>query len=162
MRGHISRWGVFSSLILIQIFSQVSGADESLVAKVCHSSRSVLVIDNFLNPKGPESTEVKPYIDVDGDGVPDVAHGELVSAFLLASHKSVKKYNLEKKTSLPEMVEHFATVLKIVKSGELDISAINLSQIIPLRFEALDEFMGFKVTPENIQFHSLAILKKTN
>lgn len=129
--------------------------DQERIRQVCHSSKPVLVVDKFLKPN-----VIEKYIDVDGDLLPDVAHGEIVESFLKISGKSVLRQKLEGSLSPSETYEVFKEILEDVKSGRLQISAINFSQIIPLSLAAFDKEIVAGTNSENIFDNRQAIMKK--
>lgn len=113
----------------------------------CHSTDPVLVIDNFpisqsatnpsdfseaeilLNPKGR-------IVDIDGDGIPELFHGELVEAIARQSGHKTERLNMEGSLSLPELAEFLEPVVEEIESGKKRYSRINLSQENPLRLSA--------------------------
>ncbi len=125
--------------------------DEFSVSRVCSSNDPVLVLDNFSSLKG----RVKPYIDVDGDGKPDVGHGEIVAGVFRVTGKRVILRNLDHDGS----VGNLARILGEVADSKIQLSAINLSQTIDVSFGAYSNELGLSVsvTPENIRSHREAI-----
>lgn len=128
--------------------------DREVIGQVCRSSMPVLVVDNFL-----KENVVEKYIDVDGDFIPDVAHGEIVESVLKMSGRPTLRYNLEGPSSIQELLEVFTKILEEVKSGQLKISAINFSQVNPLRIGALADEMASGTTRDNIFDNKNQIMK---
>lgn len=131
--------------------------DELTVAAACSSDAPVLVMDNFSTLPGG----VKPYIDVDGDGKPDVGHGEVVAAIYRASGKSVIPVNMGGDASVENIVRLLGIAAAKIESGEQPISAVNLSQTIDVSFEAYSKELGLPitVTPENVRANREAVRK---
>lgn len=143
----------FLSVILISSASSASALsysdqvirDQKRIAAVCQSKLPVLVVDFFI-----ENGVVNKYIDIDGDLVPDIAHGELVESFLKASGKSTLRYPVRDELNTSEFAPIFKNILEQVKSGKLRISAINLSQLSRLRIASLVTSLGENANASNL------------
>jgi hypothetical protein len=92
-----------------------------------------------------------PYIDINGDEIPDVAHGELVSAFLKASGKKTIPLNQLGRRDFMDLADLLNPVLAQVKKGKLKISAINLSQLIELKMVEIQQELNVDTSPEALR-----------
>lgn len=143
----------------------------------CQSKDAVLIVDNFptsessidpsefseaeilLNPKGR-------IVDVDGDGVPELFHGELVEAIAKQSGHKTERLNMEGSLSLPELAEFLEPVIQDLESGKKRYSRINISQENPLRLAAFkadlfpDDPSFPEITASNIDQHKGRIFEK--
>lgn len=108
-----------------------------------NSPGSVVVIDSF---KADGKT------DHDNDGIVDnISHGEIVSSFI-DNHNVNRVEHAQTKIG-----DQLADVRKRAENGE-KISAINLSQGYPMKYEALSSGLEKEVTPENIKEHAPEII----
>ncbi len=141
---------------------------QKLLETACRSSDAVLVIDSF-----PPTAEDRPTIaireanvDIDGDDVADVFHGELVEQLVQISGHTTKRLNLTEQSSLPDIYELLLPVVEGIERGDLSYSRINLSQESPLRLEAFkkdlfpDDPTFPIITAKNVKENSARILEK--
>lgn len=106
--------------------------------KLCGGEGVVVVVDNFAS--GP----IKPYIDVDGDLVPDVNHGDVVAALYKAAGRPTLDWDVEADPSLERLATIFNAVADQVETGALRVAAVNFSQVNYLRWEALNAELDLK------------------
>lgn len=118
------------------------------VSKKLAQLPKAIVLDDFRNPS----------LDVTGDGLPDVAHGEIV-ARLIRDH-GVNARTFQTDTDNMCVATHLAQLADMVAHGELgEVSAINLSIAAPFYISELREITGIKeLTTQNILEHRDAIL----
>ncbi|MEK7382787.1 MAG: hypothetical protein AAB262_05810 [Elusimicrobiota bacterium] len=116
------------------------------VARLCHSSLPVLIVDNFV------SGNVAPAIDVDGDGRPDVEHGDVIAALYKAQGIPFLTHDLKGRSDFPSVAEAFREIADDVEAGRLRISAVNLSYTLDVTWPGINGDLGLKapVTPESI------------
>ncbi|MDX9732017.1 MAG: S8/S53 family peptidase [Bdellovibrionales bacterium] len=114
-----------------------TGFKNERLKAACQSTDAVLVMDNFPAqnrelPRNPNGHVV----DMDGDGAPDLFHGELVETLVRLSGHSTERLNLDGNTSLPDLVNLLTPLVHAIETGEKSYSRINLSQENPLRIGA--------------------------
>lgn len=112
----------------------VPSPEEHAAERACRSADPVLVVDNFSTMPG----RVRPYIDADGDGTPDVGHGEIVAALYRATGKRVLKRNMDLDGSIENLVRIVGRAAAELEAGTLRISAVNLSQVTEVSLEGLN------------------------
>ncbi|MBI3549610.1 MAG: hypothetical protein HY078_11270 [Elusimicrobia bacterium] len=115
--------------------SAPAAADRGLAA-ACRSSDPIVVLDNFAG------STLAPYIDVDGDGVADVAHGDLVAALYRAAGKRVLPLNMAGDGQLDTLADLLEPVADAVERGALRISGINVSQMAAVSAAAIRRDTG--------------------
>ena len=124
------------------VLPQVSASDEQRVAAACASPARILIIDNFL-----EQGEVDAYMDVDGDGKPDVGHGDVVSAVYFGAGKATAHLNLRGDGSIANVAALFELAAEKVEKGELKLAGINLSQSVEVPLPAVARDLNISVQP---------------
>jgi hypothetical protein len=130
---------------------------------LCMPERKALVVDVFAVPDKTASDYEResPVMDIDGDGIPDVSHGDLVAAAMAATGKDYVAYNIPERLPLVQTVEVFEDVIAKIESGAIaKPSHINYSSGFFLTFEYLNTINpALQVTPENAGLKRDAILQ---
>lgn len=116
------------------------------VSRLCAASEPVLVVDNFVSEK------TAPVIDVDGDGIPDAEHGDVIEALYRAAGFRVERFDLRGRRDLPSVAEAFEEIASRAAAGRWRLAAVNLSHVVEVRWEGLSADLGRipAVTPANI------------
>lgn len=116
------------------------------VARLCGSKDPVLIVDNFV------SEGVPPAIDADGDGAPDLEHGDVIEALYRAGGVPTRAWNLKGRRDIPHVAETFGRIHRLVASGRLRIAAINLSHTVEVPWQGLNDDLRLETpaTPDNI------------
>ncbi len=128
-------------------FGQAHASGEERLQAACRSKEPVLIVDNFPTSESPtdpsafseEEILLNPkgrIVDIDGDGIPELFHGELVEALARQSGHKTERMNMEGSLSLPELAEFLEPLVKDIESGRKRYSRINISQENPLRLSA--------------------------
>lgn len=180
LQALVSVTAVTTLVLVAADYSAASVSDASRVLNACQSELPVLVIDTFPEPtdtsENPlESSNIDEsalltnpkgrIVDVDGDGVSDLFHGELVEQLVRQGGHSTKRLNLEGSLSLPELLDVLLPVVEAIESGKEKYSRINFSQENPLKLAAFkgDLFPNDPTFPEitatNIRSYSKRILE---
>lgn len=158
--------------------SAQAGVSEKLRLKAaCQSQDPVLIVDNFPNSESPTDPSnfseaevlLNPkgrIVDVDGDGIPELFHGELVEAIARQSGHKTERLNMEGSLSLAEMAEFLEPIIRDIESGKRRYSRINISQENPLRLGAFkkdlfpDDPSFPEIDAQNIDQHSQKIFER--
>lgn len=106
------------------------------VERLCGSPLPVVVIDHFVS-----GGKVRPYMDVDGDGVPEAAHGEVVAALYEARGRRVLRLDLGGDNSLEKVAELLVVVFRWARAGRR-VAAVNVSQNVDVTLEAVNRDLG--------------------
>ncbi len=156
---------------------------KEIVDEMCGSNEPVLVIDTF--PADGESTGNEAsgeisismglvdvvsdskgrIMDVDGDGVPDLFHGEFVELLVQTTGFLTERVNIRGARSLPDLAELLEPVILSIEKGEKKYSRINLSQENPLKLSAFkaelypDDPTFPEINAENVVEYSDKILE---
>lgn len=113
------------------------------VDEMCTSPKPVLVIDVFTRRATPGSPypQSRRTHDFDGDGMPDGAHGDYVSAIYEASGKTVVPFNMPARLrSADDIVGMYRSLADRLESGAIEKpAAINISAGSILFFRELME-----------------------
>ncbi len=122
--------------------SSIVNAEDQLDA-ACRSSDPVLVYDNFPITD-PEKMKLlmmlpSPVVDVSGDSIPDIFHGELVEKLVQLSGYKTERFIVSGESSLPEIAENLEILVKKLETGEVRYSRINFSQETPLKISSFKE-----------------------
>lgn len=168
--GRFCFWGdivtSYSKCILffatsICTFSSQASTDDSVLQKACASSQPVLVYDSFSSQMG-----LRPVIDVNGDLIPELSHGEYVAKIAGFGGRRVVELNMVGEVELPAIESALFTIVGDIESGKAQYSRINFSQELPLKIASfkkdLFEADGSvpEITRENIAQYKDVILKK--
>lgn len=120
--------------------------DLNQYGKSKNSHKTVAIVDNF-----EAITE-----DIDGDGIPDVSHGEVVENFLRSANPDVEviRYDVSenKKTkggSAKKIKKSFEDIAKRIKNGE-KIDGVNLSMGNTEKISTLNRWIKGKINNNNI------------
>lgn len=142
---------LFNIMFLVGIitFSLMARSENQaeLLKNACDSQLPVLVIDTFPDADTPVGGEIgdpdqqyennrRKIIDINGDGINELYHGELVEALVKSDGHLVVRSNMDSQRSLPEMVDHLEPILREMQSGKKRYSRINFSQENPLKISA--------------------------
>ena len=116
------------------------------VSRLCGSPFPVLIVDDFV------SEDAAPAIDVDGDGRPDVEHGDVIAALYKAHGRRFLIRDLQGRRGYAHVAEVLNEVADDSAAGRLRISAVNLSHTVDVTWQGLNNDLGLKppVTPANI------------
>lgn len=126
----------------VPVVTSAQRTDEQRVETVCDSPERLLVLDNFV-----EEGKVPPYVDVDGDGKPDVATGDAIAAVYRASGHRVAQLSLWGDGSVGHIADLVSSVADKVEQGGLRLSAVMLSQSIEVPLEAVGRDLHLSVKP---------------
>lgn len=169
---------VYLVIFLLGLSSSVSTFAKSksdLLVGACRTDFPVLIIDTFPDADTPVGGEIgdpdqqyennrKKIIDINGDGINELYHGELVEALIKAEGFQVERSNLDEQRSLPELVDHLEPILRSIQSGAKKYARINLSQENPLRISAFkrelfpNDSSVPEITRENVSLYAPKIL----
>lgn len=137
-------------------------AQDEIISKACKSHAPVLVYDNFSD----ERFRIPPVIDLNGDQVPDITHGEFVEKIVeLYGHQTVR-LNLGGNVVFSDIVESLTKVVNDLESGVTAYSRINFSQEVPLKISAFktdlfaDDSSVPEITADNLPLYKEKILRK--
>lgn len=153
----------FSCCVVVTVLSSTVFAayENEAIRAACASKLPVLVYDNFSSEMG-----LKPVIDVNGDLIPELSHGEYVAKVAELFGKPVVPLNMVGDVELPSIESALSEVIQSIESGASKYSRINFSQELPLKISAFkaDLFSETEAVPEitreNIADYRDVILKK--
>lgn len=124
----------------------------------------ILVIDQFTFQNGnPTDLKTRRGIDVDGDNIPDIPHGDGVSAYILAELPEAdiirQDLNGMSSTTVPTLFSRIADTIRAERAaGRRSLEAVNLSQTTSdgtgqlTTVQDLGKVLGITgLTPENIR-----------
>lgn len=135
--------------------------EDDVIRAVCESAAPVLVYDNFSSQRG-----LRPVIDVNGDLVPELSHGEYVAKIAAIGGRDVIELNMVGDVELPSVEVTLAQVVAELEAGSAQYSRINFSQEVPLKISAFKADLFFnesfipEITPSNLATYRDTILKK--
>lgn len=148
--------------VLVAIVPSISAlADSETIRAACDSEKPVLVYDSFSSQMG-----LRPVIDVNGDGVAELSHGEYVAKIAEQGGHKVEVLNLVGEVELPSIEATLSEVAQKIESGAVSYSRINFSQELPLKIASFkndlfsDDDSIPEITRENIAAYKDVILRK--
>lgn len=103
-------------------------------AKLCAAPAAVAIVDHFTG------VDTDPDLDVDGDGKPDLAHGDALAGLYRAAGRATKAYALGG-VSLQATADAFSRVADDVEAGK-PVAAVNFSQEISVPWAAINRELG--------------------
>lgn len=123
-----------------------AGGPDGRISRACRSAAPVLVYDNFTD----ERLRAPAVIDLNGDFVPDLTHGEFVEKIVSLYGHSTRRLNLGGNLVFGDVVESLTQVVNDLEAGTVEYSRINFSQEVPLRIGAFkkDLFADDDSVPE--------------
>lgn len=116
------------------------------VGRLCAKRDPVAIVDTFVSGSVPAA------IDADGDGRPDVEHGDVIGALYAAARFPVHRVDLKGERNIPHVAEVFDGLASDITSGRLRVSAVNLSHVVEVTWTGLnaDLALAEPVTAENV------------
>lgn len=140
-------------------------SEAQIVDDICASDKPRLVVD-FFGLNKPDFGVQAPYytVDVDGDYISDMAHGDIVAKVAEFSGQKILTFGLKtdsKKMDRMEVAEDFKTIVAMLRSGKIPpVSAISFSVGMPIDIAVINSFFhersassgerGIVITPDNI------------
>lgn len=137
-------------------------AQSDLILKTCSSPAPVLVFDDYND----EQLQVASTIDLNGDLVPDITHGEFVEKIVSLNGHPTVRLNLGGNVVFGHILESLTKVVEELENGVAQYSRINFSQEVPLKISALKEELFAdddsipQITAQNLSQYKEQILRK--
>lgn len=139
-------------------FSQTrTQTTEEIIKNACLSKDSVLVIDEV----GDDPTNTK-IIDLDGDGIYDVFHGEFVKKLVELNNQNVIVQSIGSPIYPFQLNEIIKKYNDLLENKKINLSWINFSQGFTVDIDSLNKLLGLKdvVNDLNVHLFSRQILLK--
>ncbi len=117
------------------------------VNRLCSKRDPVVIVDTFVSGSIPGA------IDADGDGRPDIEHGDVINALYTAAGFRVQRADLKGERNIPHVAEVFEQIASEVASGRRRAAAVNLSHTVEVTWAGLNADLALQrpVTPENVR-----------
>jgi hypothetical protein len=165
LKFSVTAFAIATVCLMISASARAQQPNSNPLKAACNSTLPVLVMDTFPGANSADNDRMR-IIDVDGDGVGDIFHGELVESLVKLSGHTTERLNMDGSLSLPEIYDLLGPLVESIETGKKTYSRINLSQEFPLKLSALktdvfpDDPTFPDVTAANVKDLSPRILKK--
>lgn len=162
--------GAGMALVLTVQFAQAAAPDRQdraletrqTIHAVCASDAPALVVDTFALPEKTLSGYARgePSTDLDGDGIPEISHGDLVAAVLETTGKTYIPYNIPERVTAGHSINIFLDIADKIAGGHIPKpSYINYSSGVFYDLRRLNRLVpDLTLTPENIGSYRKEIL----
>jgi hypothetical protein len=163
----VPRFSIAILCLSTSLWAHAEDPKSNRLRAACESNFPVLVMDNFPEQRNGPSDRMR-VIDLDGDGIADIFHGELVESLVKVSGRKTERLNMAGVLSISEVHDLLRPVLEALENGTKSYSWINLSQELPLKLSNIktDVFPNDGTFPEvtsaNVKSLSSRILKNSH
>ncbi|PJB70899.1 MAG: hypothetical protein CO093_06545 [Alphaproteobacteria bacterium CG_4_9_14_3_um_filter_47_13] len=140
---------------------------QKTVQQICNSPAPFLQLDHFYLKKPDYGIQaLDAAVDIDGDLIPDIGHGDMVEKIASFSGKKVITYGISQShldMTANMIADQFFDIAQKIENGEIEKpAAIIFSISFPFSFKAIYQLLGtdLHLTPENILDKQNEIIEK--
>lgn len=111
--------------------------------------RSYAVVDTFE----------KKIVDVDGDSVCDLSHGDFIACLVEARNGKTYSFKIDNEEGtegdLKRITAQFKEIARQLRKKEIQLDAVNFSYYVNVPFNKMSRFVDIQVTPKNVHKRSV-------